>query len=83
MTEEQSLTCTVCRKHKAKLKPRKSKLISGMGMFLCSDCFDSKFEPRWAVILVARDKSRGLEEVRTHIRNHLYYGEKISVEELV
>lgn len=79
------LACTVCRKHRASLKPRKSKLMPGMPtMFLCAECFEAKREPRFAVILVARDKKNGgLEVVRDYIRNHRYYGDKIRAEELV
>ena len=77
------LSCTVCRKHKASLRPRKSSLMPGMQMFLCNSCFEGKFEPRFAVILVARDKNRGLQEVRKYIRGHLYHGDKITADELV
>lgn len=79
------LTCTVCRRHRATLRPRKSKLIPGMPtMFLCTECFDGKYEPRFAVILVARDqKNGGIEKVRDYIRNHKYFGDKIRAEELV
>lgn len=78
------LTCTVCRRHRATLRPRKSKLQPSMQMFLCNECFDEKREPRFLVILVARDKKNGgLEKVRDYIRNRRYYGEKITAEELV
>jgi len=53
-------------------------------MFLCNSCFEAKLEPRWAVILVARDRDKGgLETVREYIRNHRYYGEKIRAEEIL
>ena len=52
-------------------------------MFLCTDCFEGKYEPRFAVILVARDPDQGLSAVRDYIRNHRYYGDKIRAEELV
>ena len=79
------LQCTVCRKHKANLRPRKSRLMPGMPvMFLCGECFEAKREPRFAVILVARDKNNGgLEIVRDYIRHHRYYGDKIRAEELI
>ena len=79
------LTCTVCRRHRATLRPRKSKLLPNEQMlFLCNECFECKREPRFAVILVARDKKNGgLEKVRDYIRNHRYYGDKIRAEELV
>lgn len=82
-TPRTDLTCTVCRKHRANLRPRKSKLMPGMPMFLCNECFDAKREPRFAVIMVARDPEQGLSVVRDYIRNHRYYGEKIRAEELV
>lgn len=79
------LTCTVCRRHRANLRPRKSRLIPSMPtMFLCTECFEGKREPRFAVILVARDKKNGgLDKVRDYIRHHRYYGEKIRADELV
>lgn len=52
-------------------------------MFLCGECFDAKREPRFAVILVARDPNRGLTVVRDYIRQHRYFGDKIRAEELV
>lgn len=75
------LCCTVCRKHKANLRSRKSKLMPNMAMFLCNECFEKKLEPRFAVILKAR--TDGLASVRDYIRNHKYYGDKIRAEELV
>lgn len=82
-TTRTDLTCTVCRRHRANLRPRKSKLLPGMSLFLCTECFEAKREPRFAVILVARDANQGLPVVRDYIRNHRYYGEKIRAEELV
>ena len=80
----ETLQCTVCRKHKLVLRPRKSKLNPSMTMHLCNDCFENKFEPRFLVILVARDKKNGgLEKVRDYIRHHRYFGDKITAEELV
>jgi hypothetical protein len=73
--------CTVCRKHKAQLRPRKSKLINAMSMWLCNDCFDGKREPRFAVILYAR--KNGVESVRPYIRGHRYEGDKITLDELM
>lgn len=53
-------------------------------MFLCNECFEAKREPRYVVILVARDRKHGgLEKVRDYIRHHRYYGDKIRAEELV
>lgn len=82
-TTRADLKCTVCKRHRANLRARKSKLMPGMSMFLCNECFDAKREPRFAVIMVARDPQQGLAVVRDYIRNHRYYGEKIRAEELV
>jgi hypothetical protein len=75
------LTCTVCHRHRATLRPRKSKLLTNITLFLCNECFEAKREPRFAVILVARKD--GVATVREYIRNHRYYGDKIRAEELV
>ena len=80
-TSKTELTCTVCRRHKFQLRPRKSKLMPNMPMFLCNECFEAKREPRFAVILVARRD--GVAAVKDYIRNHKYYGDKIKAEELV
>lgn len=82
-TPRTDLTCTVCRKHKAVLRPRKSKLNPGMTLFLCNDCFEAKREPRFLVIMVARDPNQGLPAVRDYIRNHRYHGDKIRAEEII
>lgn len=75
------LKCTVCRKQKFNLRPRKSKLMPSMNMFLCNECFEAKREPRFLVIMVARRD--GVAAVREYIRNHRYSGDKIKAEELV
>lgn len=78
------MTCTVCRRHRAQLKPRKSKLMPGNApMWLCQECFDGKKEPRWAVVMVARDPSQGLTVVRDYIRGHRYFGDKIEANEVL
>lgn len=83
-TPKTDLTCTVCHRHRATLRPRKSKLLPNMTLFLCNECFEAKREPRFAVIMVARDpRDGGLAVVREYIRNHRYWGDKIRAEELV
>lgn len=83
MTTRTDMTCTVCRKHKANLRARKSKLMPATPMWLCSECFDGKREPRWAVIMVARDPEQGISVVREYIKGHRYYGDKIRAEEIL
>lgn len=83
MTTRTDMTCTVCRRHRAQLRPRKSKLMPNTPMFLCNECFDLKREPRWAVIMVARDPEQGLPTVRDYIKGRRYYGDKIVAEEIL
>lgn len=77
------MNCTVCRQSKFTLRPRKSKLMPNMAMFLCNECFEARREPRFAIILVARDPNQGLSVVRDYIRQHRYTGDKIRADELV
>lgn len=83
VTTRTDMTCTVCRRHRAQLRPRKSKLLPNTPMWLCNECFDAKREPRWVVIMVARDPSQGIAAVRDYIKGHKYYGEKIQAEEIL
>lgn len=73
--------CTVCRRQRNTLKPRKSKLNASTILLLCGECWEAKREPRYLIILTAR--LDGLASVRDYIRNHRYYGDKIRAEELV
>ena len=75
------MVCTVCKKPKHSLRPRKSKLIPGTQMFLCDECFTNKREPRWAIILRARQD--GPESVTEWVKNHRYVGEPIMLSDLV
>ncbi len=84
MTEPRTdLICTVCRGHRAQFKTRKSKLIPSMTLVLCSDCIDLGREPRFAIIMVARDPEQGLVKVRDYIKHHRYVGDKIEAKELI
>lgn len=75
------MLCTVCQKQKHQLRPRKSKLIDGVQLYLCDTCFDNKKEPRWAIILVAR--SSGVDSVSDWVKNNRYFGDPIMLNELV
>ncbi len=80
-TNTNSMKCTVCHGQKFKLRPRKSKLIPNVQMFLCDACFVGKKEPRWAIILVAR--SSGHVAVSDWVKNNRYVGEPIMLDELI
>jgi hypothetical protein len=48
---------------------------------MCQTCVDSKFEPRWTIILSAR--KNGPEFVRDFIVKRRYVGEEIKATELI
>jgi hypothetical protein len=75
------MQCYSCGKQKNELHPRKSDIIVGVALFMCQTCIDSKFEPRWVIILAGRQN--GAESVRDYIIKRRYVGETISAEELI
>lgn len=75
------MVCSSCKKQKAELHPRKSRLMPGMTLYLCNDCAKAKMEPRYVIVLYGR--SHGAESVSEYIRNHRYVGEPILARELV
>jgi hypothetical protein len=75
------MLCYSCGKSKNELQPFRSSLIDGVSLFMCQTCIDSKFEPRWVVILAGRQN--GAEYVREYIIKHRYVGRPISAEEIV
>lgn len=78
---QNEMLCTVCHKQKNSLRPRKSKLIPNIQLFLCEACFIGKKEPRWAIVLVARQK--GHEAVADWVKNEKYVGEPILLSDIV
>ena len=72
--------CAVCAKNKFQLRNRKSRL-SGRQMFVCNDCFNNKYEPRWLVILTAQSGEEP-ELVKQMILHHKYVGEEIPAADL-
>lgn len=72
--------CAVCQKNKFQLRNRRSKL-NGQQMFVCNDCFDNKYEPRWLIIITAQDE--GIEAVQDLLLNRKYIGKEIPAVDLV
>ena len=55
-------------------------------MFLCSECFANKREPRFAIIMVGRKDvtdGTGLGRIEEFLRLHRYVGDEILAKELV
>ena len=79
-TPTTGVKCAVCAKNKFQLRRRISKL-NGQQMFVCNDCFDNKYEPRWLVIIVGQQE--GIAAVQDYLLNHKYVGEEIPAADLV
>jgi len=80
-TNQNDMRCTVCRQQKFQLRPRKSKLMENMQLYLCNDCFTNKREPRFAIIMVGRAK--GIVAVEDYLRLHRYVGDEILAKDLI
>lgn len=74
------ILCYSCNKSKHKLNARKSSLLP-INLLMCESCIDSKFEPRWVVILAGR--SNGADSVRDFVLKRRYLGNEISASELL
>ena len=75
------MLCFSCGKQKNELQPKKSDIIDGVLLFMCQLCIESKFEPRWVIILGGRQK--GTDSVRDYIVKRRYVGRTIDAEELI
>lgn len=74
------ILCYSCNKTKNKLNVRRSSLLP-INLLMCETCINSKFEPRWVVILTGR--SQGAESVREFVLKKRYVGSEISASELL
>lgn len=77
----ENMICYSCSKPKANLSLKRSTLLPGVNLLLCQTCTESKFEPRWTIILSAR--KNGPAYVREFIVKRLYVGNEISATELI
>jgi len=75
------MLCFSCSKQKNELHPCQSSILEGVNLFMCQECIDGKYEPRWVVILGGRQK--GSDAVRDYIIKRRYYGRPISAEEII
>jgi NMD protein affecting ribosome stability and mRNA decay len=72
--------CYSCNKSKNELSVKKSLLLP-INLLLCQSCSDSKFEPRWTIILAGRQN--GSDYVKEFIIKRKYVGVEISASELL
>lgn len=75
------MLCYSCGKQKNELQPKSSDIIKGMNLLMCQMCIDSKFEPRYVIILGGRQY--GPETVRDFVVKRRYIGNTITAEELI
>jgi hypothetical protein len=75
------MLCYSCNKQKNQLNSVKSNLISNNVLLMCQTCIDSKFEPRWVIILAGRQ--HGSNYVKDYILKHRYVGRDILADELI
>ena len=76
----EKVLCYSCNKTKNKLSVKQSTLFN-INLLMCETCINSKFEPRWAVILAGRQL--GADTVREFILKKRYIGQEISASELL
>jgi hypothetical protein len=50
-------------------------------MFVCNDCFENKYEPRWLVIITAQED--GVSAVQDFLINKKYIGNEIPAVDLI
>ena len=75
----EKIICYSCSKQKHKLEVKKSSILP-INLFMCETCINSKFEPRWVVILAGR--SNGPDYVKEIIAKQRYIGKPILASEL-
>lgn len=76
----EKILCYCCNKTKNKLSAKRSSLLP-ISLLMCETCVNSKFEPRWVIILAGRQL--GPETVREFVLKKRYCGNEISASELL
>lgn len=76
----EKILCYSCNKTKNKLNVKKSSLLP-INLLMCETCINSKFEPRWVIILAGRQNN--MEYVRDFILKRKYVGNEITASELI
>ena len=76
----EKILCYSCSKTKHKLNAKKSSVLP-INLLMCESCINSRFEPRWVIILAGR--SMGPDHVRELILKKRYVGVDITASELM
>ena len=75
------MICSVCKKNKETVTPKQSDLMPSIRLFLCTDCLDKKYEPRYIIIMVGRGGD--MKSVHPYIKSHRYVGDEITANQLM
>ena len=75
------MNCYSCQKQKNELHPKKSDILNGVVVFMCSSCLEQKLEPRWIIVLGGR--TLGADAVRDYVVKRRYLGDEILANELI
>ena len=73
------MQCTVCKKQKAELQLKESKVWKKAKILMCQTCINEKKEPRGFIILAFHSG----KDVKDYIKNHRYVGDEITGKELL
>lgn len=79
--EGRRVKCYSCGKQKNELHPKKSEILDGVTSLMCASCIESKYEPRWLIVLASR--SKGTDSVKEFIVKRRYVGPDILANELM
>jgi len=74
------MICYSCSKQKHRLTPVRSSIMN-ISLIMCDSCIESKMEPRWTIILAARQY--GSEKVRDFVVKRRYHGKDITANEII
>lgn len=75
------MICSVCKKNRESVTPKNSDLMPSIRLFLCTECYEGGFEPRYIIILTGR--SGDPKVVAPYLKHHRYHGEAITAKELI
>jgi hypothetical protein len=76
------LVCNSCSEPKHNLESRKSK-VTGMDIMICKTCIEKGFEPRQLLIIAYHSGEVMRKRAYRYIKNHLYVGEIIALNEVL
>lgn len=75
------ILCYSCNKNKYRILAYPSKVLPEINVMLCEACHENNFEPRWAIVISARQN--GSDHVKQYVLNKKYIGDEIVASELL